>query len=1303
MAQLAFGVGGAVIGSFFGPLGTSIGFALGSALGAYLFRPDGPTFEGPRLSDLTVPGGAEGTGIPWVRGTMRVPCRVIWSTDIVETRHEEEVEAEGGKGGPPSATQVTYTYSISFAVSVCDAPATGITGIRRLWGDSKLMYSVADGADPATFTANTERGVIRAYNGAETQLPDPLIAAIVGADDAPAYRGTAHVVFDTLQLADFANHRPSIEAEVVVEGAPTSPVHTHAHPDTPRDWNVVGIDSRRNKVLLMQQTWDAGDWVWRWSGGADAPVRHAQIPVGTPEFDATSLHLDVDSDTIVAFLDNQPVNDGFTMLRWDGATGAFLGREVLNPLGTPFSGAPENIRFLNGWGYDRVNKCFWTIGDGTGGGGGTYLVRAAPSAGAAAVQTVVALDDTIPIGPNPLGFASDGDGVLWIACANALVRTGNSPEVFHYGGTGTYSPQKAFGWTARGEIWVPRSASTSLGWRVFNIAGETFSDSVGDLGFAWSTCADYQLGIENGLGYAWFVGKTSGGGPFATLRNTLGAQVHSHNNTTTSGIYLSYIPGVVIATQQDDNARSFFEYSLAQNGIALDALVTEISTLAGAASVGAGSLSSDTVRGFQMARPMPARGALEPLMGAFSFDAAEHDGELTYVKRGGAVAATLTAEDLVTPVTVNRMLESELPATIYLLFANQDLDYNVGVARARRQVTEAKNVIQVDFPIAFNSGEAHQAVDRIMRYAWLERERFELALAPKWRRLEPTDVVTLPDGQRVRLTRVEYSSNGPVKCQAVSDDDGALTSYAVGNPGETGTGVTIDAAGPSVGVVLDLPLLVDHHNDEALYVAACGERAGWSGAIIYYSRDNAVTWQGAAPTFTGARIGAVVGGRMLGRADSMWDHASEITVRLIQPGQTIANPGSLESFYLGANAFAISDDGEDWEICQAYTVTGNADGTYTLRNFLRGRKGTEHLAGAWSIGARLVFLEEGPIKRVAFPLAAIGTESLWRAVGFGGTISDAAEDVEVFDAVSAQPYAPVAIGGAKQAASGDFQLFATRRARKLHEWANSTDVPLDEPSELYQLEIFDDGFSALKRTVTGLSELAYTYTAAMQTADFGGSASRIGVRWRQVSARVGPGIAGEALIPARDSFRFYAPDVAAEWTLTGEQPYVQASKATATNKWIGTNFFIGGGKWYWETVITGSPVAADVFFGISQLATPLSGSQNTSDHRLWRGNKQYFSGGVGRGDGNGPSSNVAAGDVIGLAWDALNGKLWISLNGDWGDNDPEGGTMEIFFHTASAAWRPVFVSSSDNSSYTLTIRGLGRTQFPVPDGFVAIP
>lgn len=1292
MAQLALGLGGAVIGSFFGPFGASVGFAIGSAIGAYLFRPDGPTFEGPRLSDLTAPGGAEGTGIAWVRGTRRVPCPVIWSTDIIETRHEEEVEAEGGKGGgPPSATQVTYSYSVSFACSVCDGSPNGITGVRRIFADSKLLWSIGDGATPETFAANTERGTIRVYTGTETQTPDPLLVAHIGADDCPAFRGTAYIVFDTLQLSDFANHRPVIEAEVVVSGAPTYPVHTKS--ETSYNWDIVGIDHKRNKVLLTEQTVAANDWLWRWSAGSDNPVRFAQYPAAITG-EVTCIRMHEATDQVVAFSNPQPVSPGVEMTRFDAATGAYIAKHTLNPVGVGTNGVSENITFAEAWHYDRINACFWAVGGGDG-SGEAYLVRAVPSAGLSAIQSVVNLGGLAIGGTQNYSPLVDGDGVLWIVGSTGICRTGAAPETFAHGAT--VSGTKAFMWAARGEIWIPRSVSHStLGWRVFNVSTETFSNSV-DLGLGTWTVS-YTIGVENDVGQAWF-----GGGAmppdYATLRATDGTQIASHNENTLGGFAWLYLPGVIVAAQSVTDVRSLFERSLAQAGIALDDLVTDITTLTGAPSLDATSLAGDTVRGYVMARPMTARGALEPLMGAFSFDAVEHDGELTYVKRGGASVATLTDADMVTPVTINRQLETELPATIYLLFSNQDLDYNVGVARARRQVTEARNVAQLEFPITFTSAEGHQAVDRIMRYAWLERERFEFAVRPRWRVLEPTDVVTLPDGQRVRLTRVEYSSNGPVKCQAVSDDDGALTSYAVGNGTETGTGVEIGISGPTTGIVLDIPLLVDSHDDEGVYVAATGERSTWSGAVIYYSRDNGATWQGAAPTASSARIGAVVSGKMgAGPVGSMWDHESVITVRLAQLGLTISAPASLESFYNGANAMAIGADGENWEIVQAYSVTGNADGTYTLKDFLRGRKGTERVAQAWQTGARVVFLEEGPIKRVRFPFAAIGTDSLWKAVGLGANLVDAAEDAETFDAVSAMPYAPVAIGGAKQASSGDFQLFATRRARKDHEWRNSVDVPLDESAEEYTLEVWDEGFSLLGREITGLLTPAYTYTAAMQTADFGGSQTRIGTRWRQVSARVGAGFAGDAIVGTpRESLQFAASLIQSGWT-TYERPLTRVTRTGASTIWAASNFQPSIGRWYWEFLIEGT-VTTDGFVGISEKDPP-TGGVNDAQNRFWRCNGTLM-GTSGTGVAV-PSGLSGTYNVLMFAWDARAGKIWIGKNGDWGVADPVNQLSHQMEHTSGAVWRPVVATSSDGQSFSISLLRRGNLQYSAPDGFTPI-
>lgn len=1295
MGQLAFGLGGAAIGGFLGgPFGASIGFSIGAAVGGLLFRPDGPTFEGPRLSDLTVPGSAEGTGIPIVRGTMRVPGKVIWTTSIVETRHEEEVEAEGGKGDPPSATQVSFTYSLSFAVSLCEAPAAGITGVRRIWADSKLVYSIADGADSETFNGNVAHGTIRFYNGAETQTPDSLIAATVGAANAEASRGTAYLVFDTWQLADFANHRPMIEAEVVVAGTNTSPVHTKD--EVGYDWLRIAVDRRRAKVYLANGNFTAGQYVYRWSGGSDAPIAFARVPIDYT--DINNIEVDEHNDELVAFRDAGLT--GLFIMRWDASTGAHRGTHSLGPLGTPTTGAAEAIGFPSESHYDRVNRCFWTVGGGFN-TGEAYLVKVLPSAGDAAVQSVANLGrvDSSFYNHTPL---VDSDGSVWLCNNTFIVRTGSAPKTFTLPATGEQA--SSFLWKARGEIWIRRNTGhATFGWLVFNVTTQTFANSV-DLSLGTWTTATVD-GVENSVGQAWFVVNAD---IDLTLRNPDGTEVASLNNTAFGGGSMRYMPGVVIR-ENATQAVSFFENSLGVAGIPLSNLVADLCALCGVNSVTASSLASDSVRGYLVAEPIPVRGALEPLMGAFSFDAVEHDGGLAFVKRGGASVATLSENDLGAhtgdssevpeSVTITRSLESELPASVYLRFANQDLDYNVGVARARRLVSDAQNVSQVDFPIAFTSAEANVVADRIMRYAWLERERFEFALAPKWRKLEPTDIVTLPDGQRVRITNIDYIPSGPVRCQAVSDDAGALVSYAVGNAAEVGTGVTLEIAGPTTGIVLDLPLLVDAHDDEALYVGASGEKASWTGATVYYSRDGGLSWLGATPTMTAARIGAVVSGAMAaGPVGARWDHASLITVKLIQPGQSITTPASLEAFYHGANAFAISADGEDWEIVQAYTVTSNADGTYALKDFLRGRKGTEHLAQAWTTGARIVFLDAGAIKRVRFPLSALATESLWKAVGFGTALPDAAIDEETFDAVSAIPYAPVEVGGAKQA-SGDFQLRWTRRARKDHEWRNGADVPLDEATELYDVEILDEDFAAVKRTLSIAAATTTTYTNAQATADFGSTPTAIAMRVYQVSARVGRGYVGQAVVgrEVATALRWDGTKETAGLTLSASGLTCAKNAVNAVNYACGTRY-VREGRHYFEVRVdafSGVSGAVDIQVGVTKKITLAQSPPTAGSDLLARSDGALFGGSGGFNYG-------AAGDVIMVALDCDGGRVYWGLNGTWQNSaDPATSANPQATFTPGDFWTAEIGGTDPNTTtWTMTGRFSTGHSHAVPVGFV---
>ena len=202
MAQLAVGVAGAAIGAYFGAPG--VGFALGMAVGGVLFPQDGPpdqVAEGPRIHDLKVQTSAWGQMIPIVYGQARLAGNLIWAGTLGHRTEQDSTGKGGVMGGAETKTRVYYR---SFAVAICAGP---IIKLHRIWANNTLIYD-------ATLTPiSNPRGAV-IYPGTDSQDPDPVIEAAEGLGKVPAYRGTAYVVFERMELVDFGSMLPSLSFEV---------------------------------------------------------------------------------------------------------------------------------------------------------------------------------------------------------------------------------------------------------------------------------------------------------------------------------------------------------------------------------------------------------------------------------------------------------------------------------------------------------------------------------------------------------------------------------------------------------------------------------------------------------------------------------------------------------------------------------------------------------------------------------------------------------------------------------------------------------------------------------------------------------------------------------------------------------------------------------------------------------------------------------------------------------------------------------------------------------------------------------
>ena len=188
MAQVILSGIGSAIG---GPIGGALGKLAGSLLDRAAIDALTPArVVGRNLLGLQINATAEGSPMACAFGRARLSSQIVWAANFKQKK--VAVDTGGGKGG---ASVETYSYSLSFAVAVCEGP---IDGFGQVWADGQAL----------DMTGVT----MRTYLGDETQTVDPLIEAIEAT--APAYRGVAYVVFEDLVLDTWGARPPELSFEV---------------------------------------------------------------------------------------------------------------------------------------------------------------------------------------------------------------------------------------------------------------------------------------------------------------------------------------------------------------------------------------------------------------------------------------------------------------------------------------------------------------------------------------------------------------------------------------------------------------------------------------------------------------------------------------------------------------------------------------------------------------------------------------------------------------------------------------------------------------------------------------------------------------------------------------------------------------------------------------------------------------------------------------------------------------------------------------------------------------------------------
>lgn len=955
---------------------------------------------------------------------------------------ERKKRTSGGKGG--GTTTTTYKYFATFAVGLCEGP---IVGIRRMWIGGNLVY---DGAAPTTagvIKSGKSKSTWQLYTGTDDQQPDPRYQADKGIDATSGFPGLAYIVFYDLPLDKYGNSLAGAQVKVeVVTAGSTSYAALTSVTNTGKTFRTTTSTNLGYPYMRA-----AGDGV---------------VYVATPD----------SSEEYVFTMDG--------VFKNNVARTAFPDDVVYGSPELPWFDIPGTMTCCGEFG----NSYLWCSLRGNINGTGLFVGSSGD------VDELVYIGYELPSGVliNGVIISNDnqraiivlddlsGAGWLWneINTNGEVQRSGRIDSAF-FGSSQSigYGRRSSFAttlwccaWDQDADTVAVMVATTSAGLNAYHIESDgslthLYAATLPQWGFYYPACI--------------IVGETS----IAVWENN----------------FLAWGPTLTV------------------NPVGLDEIVEAEclkSNLLEASDLDVTDLAADEVRGFRVSDTGPIRASLEPLSLVWPFDVRAHGYELQFVRRGGASIGDVPAIDLdarpdgAEPgalLTVPRDMDSELPQRVVLSFLDADREYDKGEQESARYNTDARNVSEIEVSVVLNATGGKQASEVLLYNYWRERNAdITFNLPPTWLHLEPADVVTVtaPDASThvLRLTNINYTAANVIECTARRDKPGSYISSAVAETGShTGAGLVI--YGPTTDALLDIPALTADGDTPGFYAAACGLLTDWPGAILFSSNDNGATWSDVATWDNDSVMGSVPTALGAATCFDRVDAAGTLTVSLY--AGTISTVTRLQMLG-GDNHFAYGAHGR-WEIIAAQTATLNGDGTYTLQDFLRGRLGTEQYASTHEDGDLLVQLTTTETLFINRSSAQIGMELLYRPVTFEGDFDDTADEPFTYAGINLKPLSPVHLNGNRHPSTNDWTLDWVRRARINFEWRDYVDVPLDETSEAYEVEIWDSGYTTLKRTLTGITGQTTAYTSSQQVTDWGSNQATIYLKIFQLSATVGRG------------------------------------------------------------------------------------------------------------------------------------------------------------------------------------------------------
>jgi len=510
----------------------------------------------------------------------------------------------------------------------------------------------------------------------------------------------------------------------------------------------------------------------------------------------------------------------------------------------------------------------------------------------------------------------------------------------------------------------------------------------------------------------------------------------------------------------------------------------------------------ELISGYVITKSMSARAALLPITTAYQYDMTEIDSVIRLLKRGyDSLVQINMSEESVGDVSVKRTQEVELSKQINVQYANESNDYQYGLQVAQRIDRNADGIRNYQFNMALTDDKAKQIAEIILFNEWNETLTFEFMLSRDYEYLKPADVITLLyDGSNynVRVTDIAFNTDSSISIKSTIENGEVYESFAEGS-NTNNSGLTqdkVDLIGITYMYVLDIPTLDSQLDFPSLYIAVRGAFSGWKGCEVHKSRDN-VDYSRVIGGLQNTIMGYTLTELQTG-VSHIFDRASVVTVIVID-----------ESLYSVTKEILLS--GENYvlignEILQYQDAIDNGDNTFTLRNFLRGRRGTEWAITTHELNDRFVFLDTTLLADID---VTISSKTYYKATTLGHFVEDSSPIEITPELVSKMPFSVEYIR-CQSEDNDDKTIQWMRRSREVSGYMRT--LSLFESFERYQIDIYDDAHVDVVATKTIDEAQEYFYPASNQTSDGITPGLPMKIMIYQMSDFVGRGYGKEAIL-----------------------------------------------------------------------------------------------------------------------------------------------------------------------------------------------